>query len=66
MQEKTILKFHAKIAKLEEEISNLKHLSETYKSRYLDAIDETDKYKNMWNIAKLFITELLKNNPNVI
>jgi hypothetical protein len=61
MQEKTILKFQTKIAKLEEEVLTFKHLSETYKSIYLEAIDEVDQYKNMWNTAKLFITELLKN-----
>jgi nicotinamide riboside kinase len=65
MQEKTMLKFQTKIAKLEEERDNFKSLSETYKSRYLEAIDEVDKYKNMWNTAKLFITELLKINPNL-
>ncbi len=66
MQEKTIEKFQSKIAKLEEENLTYKHLSETYKSRYLKEVEKADKYEQMWNTAKLFIKELLKNNPDVI
>lgn len=66
MQEKTVEKFQIKIAKLEEEKENFKNLSETYKSRYLKEVEKADKYEQIWNTAKLFIKELLKNNPDVI
>ena len=55
MQEKTIEKFQSKIAKLEEENLTYKHLSETYKERYLKEVEKVDKYEQMRNTAKLFI-----------